>query len=108
MCLKSFPARRGRSRSPPHREWRPYSPERDRRGPRDPLTLDSLASFRQFCDWFSYMHPEEWRDAQATARALEDSDDRQDTSANKRQFVPGRAQYDEYRRKFVRKQVSHI
>lgn len=97
-----------RGRSP---GWR-YSPEPRSRGPPDPIHADNPVSFRNFIEWFKYKHPTEFFDEeqerlkQPQAVPSEDTAEGKEPSSSPAKKPMVKVRYDEYRKRFMKKQVS--
>ena len=97
-----------RGRSPGRR----YSPEPRSRGPPDPILADNPVSFRNFIEWFKYKYPTEFYDdeqerlKQPQAVPPEDGAEGKEPSSSPAKKPLVKVRYDEYRKRFMKKQVS--
>jgi hypothetical protein len=97
-----------RGRSPGRR----YSPEPRSRGPPDPILADNPVSFRNFIEWFKYKYPTEFFDdeqerlKQPQAIPSEDTAEGKEPSSSPAKKPMVKVRYDEYRKRFMKKQVS--
>lgn len=82
---------------PPRRH---RSPPRGR-GPLDPYSVDIPVSFRAFCEWYRYNHPEVVQEEEKAKREATEAGKEVDKSTD-----PMRAHFDAYKRKMLLKQVS--
>ncbi|KAG8715023.1 hypothetical protein FRC11_006078 [Ceratobasidium sp. 423] len=72
------------------------------RGPLDPYSVDIPVSFRAFCEWYRYHHPEVAQEEEKAKREASEAGKELDKASD-----PMRAHFDAYKRKMLLKQASN-
>ncbi|KDN51189.1 hypothetical protein RSAG8_00818, partial [Rhizoctonia solani AG-8 WAC10335] len=78
------------------------SPARTR-GPLDPYSVDIPVSFRAFCEWYRYHHPEAAQEEEKVKREANEAGKELDKASD-----PMRAHFDAYKRKMLLKQNNML
>ncbi|KAF8709348.1 hypothetical protein RHS03_02885, partial [Rhizoctonia solani] len=78
------------------------SPNRGR-GPMDPYSVDIPVSFRAFCEWYRYHHPEAAQEEEKVKREASEAGKELDKASD-----PMRAHFDAYKRKMLLKQNNML
>ncbi|CAE6454792.1 unnamed protein product [Rhizoctonia solani] len=73
------------------------------RGPLDPYSVDIPVSFRAFCEWYRYHHPEAAQEEEKVKREASEAGKELDKASD-----PIRAQFDAYKRKMLLKQNNML
>ncbi|KAF8759618.1 hypothetical protein RHS01_01713 [Rhizoctonia solani] len=80
----------------------PQVPNRGR-GPMDPYSVDIPVSFRAFCEWYRYHHPEAAQEEEKVKREASEAGKELDKASD-----PMRAHFDAYKRKMLLKQNNML